>query len=187
MQVLEAIHQRRAVRDYLERPVADETIHALLQAAVEAPSAMNRQPWRFAVIQDAVRLKVYSDLAKQHLLLQMASDAKASHYRELLEAPEFDIFYNAGTLIVICAEAPGKYADADAWLAAENLMLAACDMGLGTCPIGFAVEVLNTPAVKHELHLPPGGVAIAPILVGYPRETPKTVPREAPKILVWHR
>ena len=187
MKVLEAIYARRAVRDYLDRPVAEDVVRDLLRAAVAAPSAMNRQPWRFAVIQDAVRLKVYSDLAKKQLLATAALDPKTSHYRELLSAPAFDIFYNAGTLIVICVEERGKYDEADAWLAAQNLMLAACDKGLGTCCIGFAVDVFNTPAVKHELHLPPGGAAIAPIIVGYPREEPEAVARQEPRILAWHR
>ncbi len=177
MNVLEAIHARRAVRDYLDRPVTEATVKSLLHAAVQAPSAMNRQPWRFAVVQDTVRLKVYSDLAKQLLLTNAALDPKTAHYREILTAPEFNIFYNASTLVVICAEQRGPYAEADAWLAAENLMLAACDASLATCCIGFAVGVLNTPAVRRELNVPAEGAAIAPIILGYPREIPQPVRR----------
>jgi hypothetical protein len=60
------------------------------------------------------------------------------------------------------------YTDADCWLAAANLILAATEVGLGSCCIGFAIPVLNTPDVLAEIGLPAAGVAVAPILIGYP-------------------
>ena len=62
--------------------------------------------------------------------------------------PDFNIFYNASTLIVICAKLRGPFVVADCWLAAENLMLAACSMGLGTSIIGSAVPGLDTAETK---------------------------------------
>lgn len=185
MDVLEAIRARRAVRDYLDRPVTADTVHSLLQAAVQAPSAMNRQPWRFVVIQDKARLKGYSDRAKALLLANQKLDQKTRVYRDLLSSEAFNIFYNATTLITVCVEERGPFSDADAWLAAENLMLAACDAGLGTCCIGFALGILNTPEVREELHIPVAGAAVAPIIVGYPKEIPPAVPRDNPRILAW--
>lgn len=82
--------------------------------------------------------------------------------------PEFCVFYDAGTLIVICAKPMGPFAVADCWLAAENLMLAACAMGLGTCCIGSAVPALNTVDAKAELGIPLDVTAVAPIIVGVP-------------------
>jgi hypothetical protein len=64
-------------------------------------------------------------------------------------------------------------------------MLAACDEGLGTCCIGFAVPVLNTADIKAELQIPPGGAAIAPVIVGYPSAAAPPVARGVPKILSW--
>ncbi len=187
MNVLEALHTRRAVRDYQNRPVDAVTIDRLLHAAVLAPSAMNSQPWRFIVIQDAARLKRYSDLAKANLLADAAQHAKTEHYRALLGTPEFNIFYNAGTLVTIGVETRGPFSEADAWLAAGNLMLAACEAGLGSCSIGFALGVLNTPEVKQELQIPPEGYALAPILLGYPTVQPPLVPRAEPRIWSWLR
>ena len=66
-------------------------------------------------------------------------------------------------------------------------MLAACAEGLATCCIGFAVEVLNEPEVKAELHSPTDGVAVAPIILGYPRGTTPAVPRAEPRIASWIR
>jgi nitroreductase len=104
-----------------------------------------------------------------------------------MEQPDFNIFYDAGTLVVICARAPGSFVTADCWLAAENLMLAAVELGLATCPIGFAVAMLNRAEVKAELEIPPDVVAVAPIIVGRPRgETPPTS-RKEPELLCWRK
>ncbi len=187
MNVTEAILARRAVRAYAPRKVDDATLRSLLRAAVQAPSAMNRQPWLFSIVQDAARLRRYSDRAKAMLLVAMASDAKAAHYRDLLASPGFDIFYDATTLVVIGPGERGAYTDADCWLAAENLMLAACEAGLGSCCIGFAIPVLNTPEVKAELGLPASGVAVAPLILGYPAAAPPPVERAEPKIVSWSR
>ena len=185
MNVTQVIAARRAVRDYLHHPVEPDVVQMLLHAAVQAPSARNRQPWRFAIVQDAACLKRYSDTAKALLLADGDRHPKVRAYRDLLTQPQFNIFYNASTLIVIGVEERGPYAEADAWLAAQNLMLAACDADLGTCCIGFALGVLNLPEVKQELHLPAGGAAMAPIIVGYPRTMPAPVPREAPQVVAW--
>jgi nitroreductase len=158
-----------------------------LRAAVYAPSALNAQPWLFAVVQDTKILKRYSDRAKVLLLDRASADPKASRYVPLLRNEAFNIFYDAGTLIAIGVAEPGQYADADCWLAPEALMLAAVDAGLGTCPIGFAVPVLNTREVKRELQFPEAGAVLAPIIVGYPTVTPPAVARAEPRIVSWAR
>jgi len=101
--------------------------------------------------------------------------------------PEFSIFHNAGTLIVICARPAGIFVDADCWLAAENLMLAAAALGLGTCCIGSALPVLNSPEVKAELHIPADVTAVAPIVIGVPAGPAAEVPRKDPDILLWKK
>jgi nitroreductase len=183
MNVLEAIYARRAVRSFLPKPVPEETIRTLLRAAVQAPTAMHAEPWVFAVVQDAATLKRWSDRAKAMML----DRTHAAYLADLLRSESFDIFYDAGTLIVIGANARAPYVEADCWLAAENLMLAACDAGLGTCPIGFALPLLDTEEVKRELHLPPNGVAVAALILGYPREQPAPVPRKEPQVSAWIR
>ena len=187
MNLLEAIHTRRSVRSYAPRRVDEATIRALLQAAVHAPSAMNTQPWGFAVVQDAAQLKRYSDRAKASLAAHEAEHPESGRYRALLANEDFNIFYDAGTLVVIAVLERGPFAEADAWLAAENLMLAACDVGLGSCCIGFAMAVLNEPATKAELRIPEAGVAVAPIILGYPSNPPDAVPRNEPRVLSWAR
>ena len=187
MNVNEAIFARRAIRSYTPRKVDEVTIRLLLRAAVQAPSAMNRQPWIFSIIQDTSQLKRYSDRAKAMILAQHANEPKTMHYADRLLSPDFNIFYDASTLVVIGAQEGGTFVDADCWLAAANLMLSATASGIGSCCIGFAIPILNTPEVKAELGLPPSGVAVAPILLGYPTAAPTQHPRSEPKIAAWSR
>jgi nitroreductase len=185
MNVIEAIRARRAVRTYSSRRVDDATVKSLLQAAVQAPSAMNEQLWIFGVVQDTRQLARWSDRAKSMLLEQASADPKNRHYSPLLSEPSFNISYDASTLVVIGSKVQGRYTDADCWLAAENLMLAACEVGLGSCPIGFAIPLLNTPQVKEELRFPASAVVVAPILLGYPSAAVPAIPRAEPQILSW--
>lgn len=187
MNLLEAMYGRRAVRSYSSRRVDEATVQSLLRAAVQAPSAMNAQPWVFAVVQDAAQLKRYSDRSKAMLLARESADAKVTRYGELLRSEHFDIFYDAGTLIVVGVRERAAFAEADGWLAAANLMLAAYELGLGSCPIGFALPVLNTSEVMAELRLPPEGAALAPIIVGYPSEPAPSVPRRDPVVASWSK
>lgn len=187
MNVTEAIFARRAIRSYTPRKVEEVTIRMLLRAAVQAPSAMNRQPWIFSILQDTSQLARYSDRAKAALLTQHADELKTAHYRDRLRSPDFNIFYDASTLVVIGAAEPAPFVEADCWLAAANLMLAATALGIGSCCIGFAVPVLNAPEIKEEIGLPPSGVAVAPILLGYPTVAPAQHPRNDPKIVRWSR
>ena len=185
MTVTEAIYGRRAVRSYTPQKVDEATVRSLLRAAVQAPSAMNLQPWLFGVVQDAARLARWSERAKALLLVQAEREPKTKQYAALLSEPSFNIFYDASTLVVIGARERAIYTEADCWLAAENLMLAACDAGLGTCCIGFAIPLLNTPEVKAELALPPKGIAVAAIIVGHPAAVPPPSPRAEPEVLAW--
>lgn len=185
MELKEAIYHRRSVRDYTDQPVDQSTITTLIRAAIQAPSAINLQPWAFVVIQDKALLKRYSDRAK--VLASEATEPAAAHpeLKEMLSDPAFNIFYNAGTLIVICAKPVGQHPAWDCYLAAQNLMLAAHSLGLGTCPIGLAWTLLDQPDVKQELHIPMDYTPVVPIIVGYPRTRTTATERKEPEILCW--
>jgi nitroreductase len=187
MQVMDAIYKRRAVRSFKEKPVGKDTLTRLLLAAVQAPSAMNQQPWAFVVIQDRDLLKDYSDRAKAFLLKSLGPESPIEHYRETLSDPNFNIFYDAATLVVICAKSSNTAAAEDCCLAAENFMLAALDFGLATCPIGFARPWLNERSTKGELKIPSGYGAVFPIIVGYPKAETPAVARRNPEVVEWKR
>jgi nitroreductase len=183
MTVDEAIHGRRAVRDYTKQPVDEARLRSLIDAAIQAPSAMNQQAWTFTVVRDAAVLNEVSRAAKAHMLATLPPGADGDHFRSLLADPAFHIFYHAPALILISAAADGPWVVEDCALAAENLMLAAHGEGLGTCWIGFAQSYLNTAEGKAALGLPAAWVAVAPIIVGHAKVAPPPVPRKPPEIL----
>ncbi len=182
MELMEAIYHRRAIRDYTPASVDTATIRMLIEAATQAPSAMNLQPWSFAVVTSRDHLLRFSEEAKAYLLRHIPDFPKLSHYRDRFADPGFNIFYNAPALVVLCATTADTQAAEDCALAAQNLMLAAHGHGLGTCCIGFARPWLNTPAGKAALGIPPAHVPIVPVIIGWPKETVSGHPRRPPDI-----
>lgn len=187
MSVMDAIYNRHAVRDYLLQKIDQDVIRTLLDAAVHAPTAMHEEPWSFVIIQDQNILNRLSDSAKALVRseAQGSDSLQAKHMLDFVNKPDFNVFYNAGTLIVICSKFQGTFVVADCWLAAENLMLCAYAKKLGTCVIGFAISALNTPQWKAELEIPAEMTAIAPIIVGIPTGPTGPVSRKQPEILAW--
>ena len=102
--------------------------------------------------------------------------------RSHLRDTGFDIFYGAPALIVISSVVDNQWAIENCALAAQNLMLAACAEGLGTCWIGFAQMWLVTPEGKAVLGVPSVYVPVAPIIVGHPKAPPPPVPRKPPEV-----
>jgi nitroreductase len=185
MELLEAIYQRRSVRRYTPEPVSECRVTELLQAAVRAPSAINQQPWAFLVIRGRSRLEAYSERAKIHLLDILPHSLELHLRSDDLRDSHYNVFHHAGTLIVIYAK-PARYSPAeDCCLAAQNLMLAAYGMGLGSCPIGFVRPWLNLLEIKSELGVPTTYTAVMPIVLGWPAgETPLSS-RLEPEVVSW--
>jgi nitroreductase len=186
--VLQVIRERRSVRRYTSDPVDDATVDDLLEAAIWAPSAVNAQPWAFGVIRDRSLLERYAGRAKAIYLtdppvteLAATPEPVLRQLRELLSQPGYNVFHGANTLVTIYATAPGDVPDC--YLAGENLMLAATAIGLGTCPIGLALPLMNQPDVKDELGVPASVVAALPIVVGHPAERPHATTRNPPRLL----
>ena len=188
MNVLEAIKSRRSVRAFERLPVRTVDVMTLLDAAVHAPSALDTQPWAFAIVQDRKRLERFSDGAKRLALSVSGHEPKDAHHEALLRGERFDVFYGAGTLIAICAARDAPASEAAAWLAAENLMLAACAIGLGSCCISLAVPFLNTAESKAELSIPESSRVVAALVVGHPSGAAQvSSPRAAPLTWCWLR
>ena len=185
MSVFEVLLGRRSVRHYQAQQVDQSSVNSLLEAAVRAPTAMHQEPWAFVVINDLQTLKTLSDLAKP-LIIAKEKISSTQHTQQMLKIfdnPDFNIFYNAETLIVICCKTDDPFYDADGWLAAENMMLAACAMGLGSCVIGSALPALNLSDVKTQLRISDNYTAVAPIIIGYPNQENTASTRKSPVIL----
>jgi nitroreductase len=185
MSVMRAVYGRRSVLAYLPGTLDDDTLAVLLDAAVQAPSAIHQESWRFVIVQHPNKLKQLSARSKELFAPEVeklyrsrgqAGDNPFTH-------PEFDVFYGAGTLIVICAPSIAPFAEADCWLAAQNLMLIAYAMGLGTCVIGSALQALNEPSFKDSLGIPPEYEAVVPVIAGVPNGDTAAQARSRPVVL----
>ncbi|MEK6590753.1 MAG: nitroreductase family protein [Nitrospinota bacterium] len=110
MDTFEAILKRRSIRRYTGKGITEEQIKRLLESAMAAPSANNKQPWEFIVVQDKDRK---DQLSKVHPYTWMCADAPL--------------------VIVVCSDKGNIQWIEDCSAATENMLLAATDMGLGTC------------------------------------------------------
>lgn len=186
MDVVEAIKTRRSIRRFTQEGVSKTTIHELIEAAIQAPSSMNAQPWSFAVLQDRAILDAISQQTKEYLLDTMEQRPMLEKYRDLFENPQYDIFYGATTLLIVCGKVEFPKTEIDCALAAQNIMLSAHAMDLGTCWIGFAKVFLNTPHIKEVLGIPATYTVVAPLVVGHPAAANSSVvSRKEPEIIVW--
>jgi nitroreductase len=183
--VFETILARRSVRSYQAQAVDRVTIGSLLEAAVRAPTAIHQEPWAFVIISDRQLLHSLSDCAKPIIIAKAKDNGseRSSHMLEIIDDPDFNIFYDAGTLILICGRTAAPFYAADCWLAAENLMLAACAMGLGTCVIASALHAFNLAEIRLQLGIKDEFSVVAPIILGYPNKEKMPILRKPPLIL----
>lgn len=183
MEFTQLMQARRAVRDYLDQPVPTEEVRSLLEEAVMAPSAGNRQPWGFIVVNDKSLMKQISEECKAAILKDIEAKEKSVMrvYEPIIRKPEFNIFYNAPCLVYITGPARSATAESDCALAAAYLMLAAANRGLGTCWVAMG-GWLGKPRLE-SLGLPEGGRIIAPIVIGHPAAIPGMPARKPPHIL----
>jgi nitroreductase len=145
MDVFEAIQNRRSIRAYEPTPVPKEKLDRVLEAARQAPSASNIQPWHFIVV---------TDNEKRRKLAEGGTYGKF-----LAEAP---------AVIVGCGDqkASPKWYTVDVTIALEHIVLTATNEGLGTCWVGSFDE----SQAKELLKIPKNFRIVALLALGYPRE-----------------
>ncbi|WP_028079578.1 nitroreductase family protein [Solimonas soli] len=167
MDILQAIQQRRAVRAYTGEALDRECIARLVAAAVRAPSAHNAQPWAFSATIDRPLLKHIAHETRDHLLRHLPPDSPLPRLMPSLLDEQCDIFYGAPALVVISATSDEPWAREACGMAAQNLMLAACAEGLGSCCIGLAVPWFDLPESKALLGIARTHRPLLPIVLGH--------------------
>ena len=179
--VIEAIKSRRAIRSYEDKPVPESAVQTMLEAATYAPSAINVQPWKFTIVTNKAEMKKLSDVAKPMLvrMLPDVGDESLVGLKKRLSDPNYNIFYNA-PLLVFVSGIKSPYAVYDCSMAAQNMMLAAYTLGIGSCWIGTAVGLANQPNFKVELGVPEDHEVHAAIIFGYPKGGFPKAPEKRP-------
>lgn len=156
--MLKEIKQRHSIRKYLNKPIEEEKIIMLLKAAMQAPTAMNRQEWRFTVIQDR---KTLDDMESMTPYMTMAKEAMAA----ILVCGDRDVNKFDGYIYVDCAAA------------IQNILLEATHLELGTCWCGIAPKEERIEKFKTYFDLPDSYLPVGLVMIGYPNETKEYVDR----------
>jgi len=151
MNVVEAIKNRRSIRKYKPEPIRDEHLKTILESARLAPSAGNKQPWRFIVVRDYESKRMLGELAhKQRWIIE------------------------AGVVIVALAlprSDPNVYerwVERDVMIAVEHMVLAALELGYGSCWVG----AFDEKEVKKLLNVPEDMTVICLLPIGVPDQHP---------------
>jgi nitroreductase len=192
-ETFKTIYERRSVRSYSEEGVDDSTINDIIKAGTSAPSAGNVQGLRFVVVTNRELMKRYSDRAKIIYIevLQKETTSNKELSAQLMKAvsnPNFNIFYNAPVLVMVYTHPSVHKPVEDGSLAAENMMLAATSLGLGSCWIGFAQPLGSTKEFKEEIGMPSNHTLIAPLIFGHPKSgESRPGKKKDPQILNWIR
>lgn len=152
--LLHMIKTRRSIRKYKDKEIPEELILKVIEAGRWSPSASNRQPWRFLVLTDRDLVRNTGDLCSVLGLLN-----------------RFAVM--ASAIIVIFSESRHRWVNIDCGMCAENIMLEAHSLDLGTCFIGAFKE----KEIKRLLNLPKTVRIIGLITLGYPDEERKPTTR----------
>ena len=175
--IIEAIHARRSIRNYKECAVEREKLMEIARAGIAAPNAMNRQAWAVRIVDS----KEWIDGCTEAFVAPI----KGTPFGEHLLTDSFkNMFRNAPAVIIVAAE-PTRFAGVDCGILAQNMMLAAYELGLGTCCLGSPVDFMHSKAAAEylsSLNLPEGYQIQYALAVGYADEVPEAKPRDESKI-----
>lgn len=150
---LDFIYNRRSIRKYTNKPVTNEVIEEMLNAAMAAPSTCAKDPWRFIVVQEKTTLsKICEGL------------------------PNGKMLENAALGIVVCGDIDKAHGNLPSYMlqdcsaAIENLLIAAHHMGLGAVWLGVHPREERIEHIKSLFNLPENIIPISCISIGYPDE-----------------
>ena len=172
--VIETIMTRRSVRKYQPQAVNRDTMQIIVECGINAPNAINRQAWEIRVVDNPEVIKKLTDL-------YVKDNPKE------VENPNFiNMFRNAPTVAFIANDTTFAYSPVDCGLMAENMILSAWSMGIGSCCLGGPARFMksNPEANKYlqEMGFSENYDLLLCIGFGYPAETPKAKPRDAAKV-----
>jgi len=158
MNVFEAIKTRRSVRKYKPQPIPDDHLRQIVTAAQLAPSAGNRQPWRFVLVRDAETKKRLGVAARNQMWISDAGVVVAALAMDRKNPEVYE-----------------RWAERDVMTAVEHMALAAWELGYGSCWIG----AFNEDQVKELLGVPKEMAVIVLFPIGVPDQKPEPKGRKS--------
>lgn len=191
-EVMETIMHRRAIRRFSEKQIEKDVLEQILQAGLYAPSAGGRQGVIFAVCQDREANEKLGRIKRANSNPSMAKNGNfvSKEQPSIADDPKLkNAFYDAPTVITMFALKNFLFSVDDCACAAENMMLAADSLGVGSCYIGqgwTAFADSYGQAILQKWRIRSDYYAVMQLLLGYPKEgdphpTPK--PRKNDRIL----
>lgn len=193
----EALFLRRSIRRYLDVPVPHDVIGNILEAAIWAPSAHNRQPWRFAVVENAPQKEELAREMGSRLRRDLTADGVAPELIEADAGRSYARITSAPVLIALCM----SMVDMDVYedvkrssnehimavqsvaMAGQNILLAAHDAGLGAC--WMCAPLFCPDVVKDVLKMPEDWQPQALLTVGYPAEVREKTRKSLETSVIW--
>ena len=169
-EVLQAIAERYSCRDFTGAPISPEQVQALVDAALAAPSAMNRMPWHIVAVTDKAMLDEMDEAAMQSIQAQ-----NPDMYNRMKDRGG-KMFYNAPCLIFIAKEDNWDWAPLDCGIVSQNVALAAHALGLGSVICGMARIPLDGPNGEEwarRLQIPAGHSFGMSVCVGHVNSSKK--------------
>lgn len=162
MQFHQHLLTRRSIRQFKSRPVENEKLKTMLEAAMYAPTARNYQQLQFVIIQERTRLEHLADIHPYASMLRTATAA-----------------------ILVCGdrklEKTDSYNAQNAAAATQNILLSAHDQGIGSCWLGVYPREERMKKIGDYLNLPEHIMPVSLIALGYPDEQKETPQRYKPE------
>lgn len=175
-EIMKTIMHRRAIRRFDERQIEEDVLQEILQAGLYAPSAGGRQGVIFAVCQDREVNERLGKIkrANSHPRMASGSNYVSKEQPSIADDPNLtNAFYDAPTVITMFAPKDFLFSVDDCAVAAENMMLAADSMGVGSCYVGQGWTAFADPygqEILKKWEIPVDRYAVMQLLLGYPRE-----------------
>lgn len=176
--MLNEIVTRRSIRSYLDQPIADEKIVALLESARLAPSGSNTQPWHFILVKSADTRKRLAAAAHDQKWMASAPVyivCVADIRSRISEDDQIDLYENSPQVEL-------KQIIRDTAIAVEHIALTAENLGLGTC----WVAKFTQEEIRPLLSIPRDKYVVCILTVGYTEEQPKARPRKKLEEIIHH-
>lgn len=174
-ETIRTIKNRRSIRKFKAYQIPDEILSEILECAVFAPNARNQQKWHFTVIQNKSVLARMVSLLRENML-----NSGIEFLIDRAKDSNFDPFGSAPTLILVTADKSARFVEFDCATAAENIMIAAESLGLGSHVMAMTELIFASEKgkeLKRELGVPEEYEHMCTIALGYKDENPPPKPR----------